>query len=177
MRIFASKQKSVMDVYEKFAQIKTMIFDVDGVFTDNSLLVTEAGEFLRIMSARDGLGIRLAAEAGVNLAIITGGDSLAVKNRLNKLGIRDVFLKIDHKIETFNNYIHERKLDPSSILYMGDDLLDLEVLREVFLPACPRDAAAEVLQVAEYISPVKGGAGCVRDVIEKVLMAQNKWRF
>ena len=166
-----------MDIYEKFSRIQTLIFDVDGVFTDNSLLVTESGDFLRVMSARDGLGVRLAAEAGLNLAIITGGDSMAVKNRLHKLGIHDIFLKSDNKIEIFRQYMQDRQLDPDSILYMGDDLLDIEVMQEVFLPACPRDAAPEVIRISEYISPQNGGAGCVRDVIEKVLMAQRKWRF
>jgi 3-deoxy-D-manno-octulosonate 8-phosphate phosphatase (KDO 8-P phosphatase) len=166
-----------MNKYEKFAQIETLIFDVDGVFTDNSLLITENGDFLRVMSARDGLGVRLAREAGLRLAIITGGNSLAVQNRLNSLGVQDIFLKIDKKIDTFQQYIAENNLDPSKILYMGDDLLDIEVLQSVYLPCCPRDAAPEVLEVAEYISPVNGGAGCVRDVIEKVLQSQQKWPF
>lgn len=176
MPIFAENQ-TWMNNYKKFAEIKTMIFDVDGVFTDNGLLITENGDFLRVMTARDGLGVRLAREAGFRLAIITGGDSLAVKNRLHKLGINDIFLKIDKKIDTFNQFIEENELDPNEILYMGDDLLDIEVLKAVHLPCCPRDAAPEVLAVAEYISPVNGGRGCVRDVIEKVLQAQEKWPF
>lgn len=166
-----------MDIFEKFSRIKTLIFDVDGVFTNNGLLVTENGDFLRVMSARDGLGIRLAAEAGLNLAIITGGDSSGVYKRLQKLGIMDVFQKIDRKIDTFHQYITDKDLDPDTILYMGDDLLDIEVLQHAFLPACPKDAAPEVKNIAEYISPFKGGKGCVRDVIEKVLMAQDKWAY
>lgn len=166
-----------MDIYKKFENIKTLIFDVDGVFTDNSLLVTEKGDFLRVMSARDGLGVRIAHEAGYRLAIITGGDSLAVRDRLLKLGISDIFLKIDNKIEIFEEYLNTEKLDPESILYMGDDLLDIEVLKSVYLSCCPRDAAPEVLEISDYISPVNGGAGCVRDVIEKVLQAQGKWKW
>jgi len=166
-----------MDIYQKFSKIKTLIFDVDGVFTNNGLLVTENGAFLRSMSARDGLGIRLAAEAGLNLAIITGGDSEGVYNRLKKLGIMDVFQKIDKKITVFDQYIKDKELDPDTILYMGDDLLDIEVLKKAFLPACPKDAAPEVLAASEYISPFEGGKGCVRDVIEKVLMSQGKWNW
>jgi 3-deoxy-D-manno-octulosonate 8-phosphate phosphatase (KDO 8-P phosphatase) len=166
-----------MDLFQKFSKIETLIFDVDGVFTDNSLLVTETGDFLRVMSARDGLGIRLAVESGLRIAIITGGDSVGVNKRLQKLGVVDVFQKIDKKIHTFNTYIKDKNLDPDTIMYMGDDLLDLEVLSEVFLSACPRDAAPEVLKVSDYISPFNGGKGCVRDVVEKVLMAQDKWKY
>lgn len=166
-----------MDVYQKFSKIKTLVFDVDGVFTDAGLLVTEKGDFLRIMSARDGLGVRMASEAGLNLAIITGGDSIGVFNRLKKLGFIDIFQKIDNKLDTFNQYVNSKSLAKDSILYMGDDLIDIEVLNEVFLPACPRDAVPEVLKVSEYISPFNGGKGCVRDVIEKVLMAQDKWKY
>jgi 3-deoxy-D-manno-octulosonate 8-phosphate phosphatase (KDO 8-P phosphatase) len=166
-----------MNYYKKFADIDTLIFDVDGVFTDNGLLVTENGDFLRVMSARDGLGVRLAREAGFRLAIITGGDSLAVRNRLLKLGIQDIFLKIDKKIDTFRQYVKENQLDPKKILYMGDDLLDIEVMRAVHLPCCPRDAAPEVREISEYISPADGGRGCVRDVIEKVMQTQGKWPY
>jgi len=166
-----------MDLFQKFSKIETLIFDVDGVFTDNSLLVTETGDFLRVMSARDGLGIRLAVESGLRIAIITGGDSVGVNKRLQKLGVVDVFQKIDKKIHTFNTYIKDKNLAPDTIMYMGDDLLDLEVLSEVFLSACPRDAAPEVLKVSDYISPFNGGKGCVRDVVEKVLMAQDKWKY
>lgn len=154
-----------------------MIFDVDGVFTDNGLLVTEQGHFLRIMSARDGLAIRMARQAGYRLAVITGGDSLAVHERLQKLGIHDVFLKIDDKMDIFKRYVEENQLDPGTILYMGDDLLDIEVLKKVFLSTCPKDAAPEVAEVAEYISPAAGGKGCVRDVVEKVMKAQDKWPY
>lgn len=166
-----------MDIFEKFSKIETLIFDVDGVFTDNGLLVTENGDFLRTMSARDGLGIRMAAEAGLNLAIITGGDSPGVYNRLMKLGFMDIFQKIDKKIITFHQYLEEKKLSPDTVLYMGDDLLDLEVLNEVFLSACPSDAVPEVLDACDYISPKEGGKGCVRDVIEKVLMAKDLWTY
>jgi 3-deoxy-D-manno-octulosonate 8-phosphate phosphatase (KDO 8-P phosphatase) len=166
-----------MNVYEKFTKIKTLIFDVDGVFTNNGLLVTDTGEFLRVMSARDGLGIRLAREAGFRLCVITGGDSTGVRDRLLKLGIHDVFQKIDNKIETFNQFVQDNNLDPQSILYMGDDLLDIEVLRSVFLPCCPKDAAPEVIEVSAYVSPLTGGSGCVRDVIEKVMKSQGKWNF
>ena len=168
---------SAMNVFEKFSKIKTMIFDVDGVFTNCGLLVTEEGHFLRTMSARDGLAIKMAADAGYRLAIITGGDSIGVYNRLKKLGIADIFVKINKKIHTFREYLEKENIDSDSVLYMGDDLLDIDVMKEVFLPVCPNDAAKEVLNVSEYISPVKGGEGCVRDVIEKVMKAQSKWPY
>lgn len=164
-----------MNVLEKFKDVTTFIFDVDGVLTDNSLLITESGELLRSMNARDGFAMKLAIESDYNIAIITGGKSEGVIKRLNGLGIVDIYKGINDKVEAFNDYIEQNGINPENILYMGDDIPDFDVMRRVGLPTCPADAVTEILQVAQYVSPKVGGKGCVRDVIEKVMRLHNKW--
>lgn len=165
-----------MNQLEKFSEINTFIFDVDGVLTNNEVLVLEGGELLRKMNIRDGYALKTAVEAGYNVCVITGGKSEGVRKRLNNLGVTDVFMgRSKDKLDAFEEYIYEKDLNPQEILYMGDDLPDYEVMRKVGLPACPRDAAPEIIDLAEYISPFNGGAGCVRDVIEKVLRLHGNW--
>jgi 3-deoxy-D-manno-octulosonate 8-phosphate phosphatase (KDO 8-P phosphatase) len=164
-----------MDVHEKLQKINTMIFDVDGVFTDGSLLVTEQGELLRIMDAKDGYAVKRAVLNGFRIVIITGGDSNGVKIRFNKLGVTDVFMEISDKLKKYNEFISENNILHESVLYMGDDILDIELMQNVFLAACPKDACHEALEIADFISDSNGGKGCVREIIEKVLSSQDKW--
>ncbi len=164
-----------MNVHEKIQKIRTLIFDVDGVFTDGSIIVTEDGNLLRQMNTRDGFAVKRALDLGFNIAIITAGNSLGVKKRFNMLGIEDVFLSVENKYDKFLEYLEKNNIDPDTVLYMGDDILDLEVLKNVFLSVCPRDACHEVLEVCQYISNFDGGKGCVREIIEKILASQNMW--
>ncbi len=164
-----------MNYLDKFADIKHFIFDVDGVFTDNQMLLTEQGELLRSFNARDGFAVKYAIKQGYSVSIITGGTSNAVALRFKGLGVTDVFIGVEDKKAIFENFIKKRQLEHGSILYMGDDLMDIPVLRLVGLSACPNDAIQEVKGIVQYISPLKGGAGCVREVIEKVLKLHGKW--
>ncbi len=164
-----------MNQLEKFGEIHTFIFDVDGVLTNNEILITENGELLRKMNVRDGYALKRAAQQGYHICIITGGRSEGVRKRLEGLGITEIFLNRSEKLEAYEEYISEYDLDPQGILYMGDDIPDYPVMRRVGLPTCPRNAIPEILEIAEYISPFDGGEGCARDVIEKVLRLQGKW--
>ena len=164
-----------MDVHEKFQNIKTMIFDVDGVFTDGMLIVTENGDMLRSMNARDGYAIKRAVDMGYRIVIMTGGDSIGVEKRFRKLGVKDIFLKTADKLKKYLEFISMNNINNEEVLYVGDDILDLELMKYVFLPACPHDACHEILAIAEFISNFNGGHGCVREIVEKVLSSQNKW--
>lgn len=166
-----------MNYLEQFKEVKTFIFDVDGVLTNSQVLVTELGEQLRSMNIKDGFAIKKAVRAGYRVCIITGGNSEGVVKRLEGLEVEDIFWGVSNKMEVFLSYVRSNRLDTSSILYMGDDLPDYQVMRLVGLPACPADAAQEILQVSQYISPKNGGQGAVRDVIEKVLKLNNQWEF
>jgi 3-deoxy-D-manno-octulosonate 8-phosphate phosphatase (KDO 8-P phosphatase) len=164
-----------MNHLEKFRDIRTFIFDVDGVLTDGSLIVLENGSLLRQMNIRDGYAIRRAIETGYKVCIITGGKSLGVESRLSKLGVEDIFSGVQDKLPVYNTLLEKYQLDESLILYMGDDLPDYQVMRKVGFPCCPADAAPEIISLSRYVSPKPGGKGCVRDVIEKVLRLNYHW--
>ncbi len=164
-----------MNQLEKFKDIHTFIFDVDGVMTDSDVLITESGELLRKMNIRDGYAMKRAIRDGYRIGIITGGSSEGVRKRLEALGITDIYVGRFEKMEAFEEFVSKHDLDPDGILYMGDDVPDYPVMRRVGLPTCPSDAIPEILEFSAYISPYKGGAGCVRDVIEKVMRLQGKW--
>ena len=155
--------------------ISTFIFDYDGVLTDGSVIMMPDGEALRISNIKDGYALQLAVKKGYNVAIISGARSASMSERLKALKITDVFLGIENKIGTLKEYLASKQIDPSQVLFMGDDIPDYEVMLEVGLPACPSDAAEEIKKVSKYISHFPGGKGCVRDVIEQVMKVQGKW--
>jgi len=148
---------------------------VDGVFTNSDILITEDGNLLRSMSTQDGLAVKRAIRNNFNLAIITKGSSKGVTSRLEGLDVLDIYTAVDNKEETFNNYISKKGISPNQCLYMGDDLSDISVLKLVGIASCPSDAVHEVKSHCNYISPYKGGFGCVRDVIERTLRSNGKW--
>jgi len=156
-------------------KIRAFAFDVDGVLSPSVIPMSEEGEPLRMANIKDGYALQLAAKLGYKMAIITGGDTLAVKNRYEALGIKDIFQKASHKLEVFSKWISENCLNPEEIMYMGDDIPDLKCMRIAGLPCAPRDAAWEVRETAVYVSKYDGGYGCVRDVVEQVLKANGQW--
>ncbi|MFZ4560956.1 MAG: KdsC family phosphatase [Saprospiraceae bacterium] len=164
-----------MAYLELFKQVKAFVFDVDGIFTNNEIIVTEEGTLLRKMHIRDGYAIKAAVRAGYPIAIITGGKSEGVKKRFADLGVKDIYLGKTDKMDAFDEFAHLYDLDPNEILYMGDDLPDYPVMRRVGCPVCPADAAQELFPIAVYVSPYAGGQGCVRDVVQQVMALQGKW--
>jgi 3-deoxy-D-manno-octulosonate 8-phosphate phosphatase (KDO 8-P phosphatase) len=162
-------------VYDSFFKIRAIVLDIDGVCTDNTILVTDHGEFLRSMNVRDGLAIKKAIQAGFQLAVISGGRSQGTHKRFQLLGITEIHLGIEHKIAVLENLLAKWNLKMEQVAYMGDDLTDVEILSKVGLAACPKDSVPEVLKVSHYISPLDGGKACVRDLIEKILQAQGTW--
>ena len=164
-----------MNILEKFKTIKTFVFDVDGVLTDGSLLLLSDEQQVRIMNIRDGYALQLAVKMGYRVVVISGGTSDAVKVRLDKLGVKDCFLKVDNKKQKLKEYIAVHKLKWDDTLFMGDDIPDYTCMQLAGLPCCPADAAPEIKQISRYISPIAGGKGCARDVIEKVLKLNGHW--
>jgi 3-deoxy-D-manno-octulosonate 8-phosphate phosphatase (KDO 8-P phosphatase) len=163
-------------VFDKMKAVKAFVFDVDGVLTDNGIQITEAGEYLRTMNVRDGQAIKWAVAAGYQIGIITGGASEGVKKRLTQhLGIQEYYSGISDKSIAYQSFMQRTGIKPTEICYMGDDLPDLPPLRKSALAACPADAVPEVLAISDYVSPYPGGAGCVRDLLEKVMKLQGKW--
>jgi len=164
-----------MNILEALKGIRTIILDVDGVLTNNQLHITEQGHLLRSMNVKDGYAIHRAGIAGLKIAVITGGKSEGVVKRLKGLDIVDIYTNCTDKMEAFEELVMMYELDKSQILYLGDDIPDLPVMMQVGFAACPADAAPEIKRICKYISPYKGGEGCVRDLIEKILKLQGKW--
>ena len=166
-----------MNVLAEFRKITTFIFDIDGVLTDSTVLLLEGGLQARRMNIKDGLGLQMAIKNGFSVMAITGSFSEPVTERLKKLGIGDVYMSVLDKKKFVEEHRAKNNLQWEEILYMADDLPDLALMKMVGLPCCPADAVPEILELSKYISPVNGGFGCVRDVIEKVLRVQDKWIF
>lgn len=156
-------------------KIKAFAFDVDGVLSKNNVILFEGGQPCRTANIKDGYALQLAVKRGFEVAIITGGRSMAVSTRYDGLGVQSVYLGCSLKIETYNDWKAEKGLTDDQVIYMGDDIPDYEVMQQCGCPCCPADAADEIKQIARYISNVNGGEGCARDVIEQVLRAQGLW--
>ena len=152
---------------ELLADVEAMVFDVDGVMTD--------GGIMPLANAKDGYALAYAVTHGVNIGVISGGFGKILESRLNRLHIKHQYLGCMDKIAAIDDFIAKTGTKRENILYMGDDIPDLEVLRYVGIPVAPADACAEVLHTSIYISEYKGGAGAVRDIIEQVLRVKGMW--
>jgi 3-deoxy-D-manno-octulosonate 8-phosphate phosphatase (KDO 8-P phosphatase) len=159
----------------KFKHITTFVFDVDGVLTDGTLLVLPDGVMARTMNIKDGYALQLAIKRGYRVLIITGGNAPEVKERLVKLGITEIWMQAEDKAAILRKWMEEQQMGKESILYMGDDIPDKEVMQVAGLPCCPADAAQDIKKISVYISHLKGGEGCGRDVIEKVMKLRGNW--
>ena len=160
---------------EKLRNVQTFIFDVDGVLTNGHLLVMPDGEFLRTMNIKDGYAMQLAIKKGYRICIISGGHSKGVPVRLERLGVQEVHMGASDKMAVFQGIISKYNIDPSTILYMGDDVPDIKVMQQCGVPCCPGDAVTEIKSISSYISHKNGGEGCVRDVIEQVMRLHASW--
>lgn len=160
---------------EKFKEIKCFVFDVDGVLTNGNLLVMPGGTMLRTMNVKDGYAMQLAIKKGYHIAVISGGNSPEVKERLQKLGITEVYMQAEDKLSVLKSIIEKYTLSPSNILCMGDDMPDIDIMKYAGLPCCPANAVPEIKKLSLYISPKNGGEGCARNVIEMVLRVRGDW--
>ena len=161
---------------KKLKDIKAFVLDVDGVLTNGGLIIYPDGKFLRQMNAKDGYAIKLAIKHGYIIGVITGGREQNIKIRLEHLGVKEVFLGAHNKLPILKNFLKKHNLKKENTIYIGDDIPDIEALNHVGLSCCPHDAAVDIRNICDYISPKKGGEGCVRDVIEQVLRVQGKWK-
>ena len=163
------------NILTRLSKIRTFLLDVDGVLTDGSLLISGSGELLRTMNAKDGMAMRTALQKGYEIVIISGGDSETVRMRLAGLGIKSIHLAVHNKAKRLQELRAEHQWPKGSVIFMGDDLNDLGIMKAVDVSSCPNDAVHEIQTIADYISPYNGGRGCVRDIIEKVLRLNDHW--
>ncbi|MCR4773159.1 MAG: HAD hydrolase family protein [Prevotella sp.] len=156
-------------------KIKAIIFDVDGVLSAETIVLAASGEPLRTVNIKDGYAIQLAQKMGLRCAILTGGNTEAVRIRYANLGMEDIYMKCAVKIKTYMEFKSKYNLADDEIIYVGDDIPDYEIMKQVGCPCCPKDACNEIKEISTYVSDRIGGHGVGRDIIEQVLKAQGKW--
>lgn len=160
---------------EDIAKIKVIVMDVDGVMTDGDIILTPDGDFLRKYNAKDGFAMAFALKKGYTLAVITGGRGECLERRFQMLGIKHLYTNCLAKYNALTDLIRKLGVEPEEVMFMGDDIPDVEPMRHVGMPVCPADAVPEVINASRYVSQFKGGEGCVRDVIEQVMRARGDW--
>ena len=157
------------------SKIRAVVFDLDGVLSSETISLGIDGTPLRTVNIKDGYAIQLAMKMGLRVAILSGCKIEAVRKRYEGLGMEDIFLGAAVKIQIYDDFIAKYGYSDDEVMFMGDDIPDLEVMRRVGCPVCPKDACPEVKAVSCYVSDRCGGQGCGRDVLEQVLRAQGKW--
>ena len=166
-----------MEVNYKAAleHIQTFCFDVDGVFTNNIVILSQEGEQLRTANVRDGFAVQLAIKKGLNIVIISGGKGENVRRRFEGLGVQHIFLGVSEKLPLLEKFLMEHHISPSNCCYMGDDIPDFFAMKHVGLACCPGDAVPEIKAISHYVSSKNGGEGCVRDLLEQALKVKGHW--
>lgn len=162
-------------VKDKLKNIKALVFDIDGVLSLDTSPLNEDGDPMRTANVKDGYALRNALNMGYHVAIITGGAVERVRLRYEKLGIPYIYMGVRDKIQPLNDFMEKVGVTADEVLYMGDDLIDYKIMSTVGFPCSPKDAVHEIKEISLYISDKKGGEGCVRDVIEQVMRAQDTW--
>lgn len=160
---------------EKIKRVKLLILDADGVLTDGSIVYTDEGVELKAFNVRDGHGIKLLMRSGIGVAIITARESRAMSHRAQNLGITDLYQGRLDKAAALDEILKSKKLNPLQIAYVGDDIIDLPVLRQVGFSVAVADAVREVKERVDYVTAAFGGKGAVREVVELILKTQGRW--
>ena len=160
---------------EDIVRVKAFVFDVDGVMTDGGIIPTPDGDFIRRYYAKDGYAVAHAIREGYKICVISGGRGEMLRRRLEMLGVERMYLNCMDKIAAIREFMSDEALEPDEVIYMGDDIPDLECMREVGIPVCPADACMEVIEASRYVSEYDGGHGAVRDIVEQVLRVQGRW--
>ncbi|RJQ56446.1 MAG: HAD-IIIA family hydrolase [Nitrospiraceae bacterium] len=160
----------------KAKNIKLLILDVDGVMTDGSIILDNEGNEFKRFHVRDGHGIKMLGKAGIKTAIITGRRSEVVEIRAKELGITDVFQKVFRKSAVYEELLKKYKCADENVAFMGDDIVDVELLKRAGFPAVPADADEEAKKYACIVMKKSGGRGAVREFTDLILKASGLWR-
>ena len=163
------------EIKKDISNIKALVFDVDGVLSESTISMDDEGQPLRTLNVKDGYAIQLAVKMGLRIAIMTGANVDSIRVRYEGLGVEDIYVGCSVKIKTYEQFLQKYGLTDDEVMYMGDDIPDLQVMHRAGCPVCPQDACTEVQEASIYVSHRKGGYGCGRDVIEQTLRAQGKW--
>lgn len=165
----------ISDTENRLRNIKLLLLDVDGVMTDGSIIYNDSGEEIKVFCVRDGLGIRMLMESGINVGIVTGRSSDSLYHRCKNLHIQLIFDGISDKAAALDKITEKTGVKDHEIAYIGDDLPDISIMRKVGIPIAVADADENVIEVAHIVTSAKGGAGAIREVCEAIIKAQDKW--
>lgn len=171
--LILGKKIKILD--EKLKQIKYWVIDVDGTMTDAGIYYDDNGNEIKKFCTKDAAGYFTAHAAGMDVIVLTGRESPATTKRLTELGVQHIFQDIKNKKVFLESYMADNNIMKEELAYIGDDLNDLPPMKLAGFVACPADACAEIKQIADYISPIYGGHGAVRDCIEYVLRSIDMW--
>jgi len=160
---------------DELKKVKAFVFDVDGVLSKDTSPLNENGDPVRTANVKDGFAIRNAILLGYPVAVITGGYIERVPKRYERLGVKYFYNNARDKVVCLQDFLDKIGTDAGNVIFMGDDLVDYTAMKKVGIPVCPQDAVSDIKAISKYISPKNGGEGCVRDIIEQTLRAQNKW--
>ncbi len=163
------------ELREKASRVKLLILDVDGVLTDGGIIYTASGDELKRFDVKDGHGIKLLQRCGVRVAIVTARESEVVCKRAADLGIEFVYQGAKEKLKAFNDILERTGVLPEETAYIGDDLIDIPVLKRVGLSVAVADAVGETLLIADYVTKKPGGRGAVREATELILKLSGRW--
>ncbi len=162
-------------ISQDLSSYRAILFDVDGVLSLPTITVDPDGNPIRSVNVRDGYALVQAHRCGLVIGIITGGYSEFIPRRYEQLGVRHIYMRSRHKQNDLADFCQRTGIEPHEIIYCGDDIPDIPVMQAVGFAVAPADASVEVLSIADYISPVLGGHGVARDIIEEVLKAKGQW--
>lgn len=157
--------------------IKGIAFDVDGVLSPSTIPMAEDGTPKRMVNVKDGYALKYAVQQGMKISIISGASGDALVKRFNALGITDVYLKVGTKLDRLKQWIADNSLSPEEVAFVGDDVPDFECMEYVGLSVAPADAVSDIKEIARYVSPVNGGYGVARDLLEELLRSRGMWKM
>ena len=165
-----------IDIQERAEKIKLLILDVDGILTDGRIIYDSKGRDLKLFDVHDGLGVHLLSRMGIKTILITAKASKAIKPRARDMRVDKVYGSIVPKTKVYEKVLKDYELSNDEVCFMGDDLVDMGILRRVGLPISVPNACEEVKELSAYITEKKGGRGAVREVAELILKSQDKWQ-
>lgn len=163
------------EIIEKAREVKLLILDVDGVMTDGSIVYNDRGEESKSFNVRDGHGMKLLQRGGVDCALITARTSEVVLHRARNLGIELVYQGAFDKLKAYEDILKKTGLAPNQTAYVGDDVIDLPILKRAGFSVAVSDAVTEVKERVDYVTEAQGGRGAVREVVEIILKARGTW--
>ncbi len=163
------------DLIEKMRKVKVLILDVDGILTDGRIIISDDGQETKCFHVRDGHGLKMLMRAGIEVMFLTGRKSRVVEHRARELGVDKVYQGALDKLAVFNGILADGGRSADQTAYMGDDIVDLPVLRRAGVSITVCDSHSEVLRAVDLVTQSPGGRGAVREVCEMILKAQGKW--